>query len=156
MKQTILAISGKPGLYKLVSRAKNSLIVEALDETHKRIPAFGSDRITSLADIAMFTETDDVPLMKVLASMRDLEQGKPSSVNFKKATRRAPRVLLKGTARMGSGPCAELTYQEAHPVVRHPHQGRHHRLRRGDGSHRGRQHRRPQGLTHQQDVATTS
>ena len=86
MKQTILAISGKPGLYKLVTRAKNSLIVEALDETHKRIPAFGSDRITSLTDIAMFTETDDVPLMKVLANMRDLEQGKPSSVNYKKAT----------------------------------------------------------------------
>ena len=60
MKQTILAISGKPGLYKLVSRATNSLIVEALDETHKRMPAFGTDRITSLADIAMFTETEDV------------------------------------------------------------------------------------------------
>ena len=37
MKQTILAISGKPGLYKLVSRATNSLIVEALDETHKQL-----------------------------------------------------------------------------------------------------------------------
>ena len=86
MKQTILAISGKPGLYKLVSRASNSLIVEALDETHKRMPAFGTDRITSLADTAMFTETEDVPLMKVLASMRDLEKGKESSVNFKKAT----------------------------------------------------------------------
>lgn len=86
MKQTILAISGKPGLYKLVSRAKNSLIVEALDETHKRMPAFGTDRITSLADIAMFTESEDVPLMKVLASMRDLEEGKESSVNYKKAT----------------------------------------------------------------------
>ena len=86
MKQTILAISGKPGLYKLVSRTKNSFIVEALDETHKRLPAFGTDRITSLADIAMFTETDDVPLMKVLASMRDLEGCKESSVNFKKAT----------------------------------------------------------------------
>ena len=86
MKQTILAISGKPGLYKLVSRATNSLIVEALDDTHKRMPAFGSDRITTLADIAMFTETEDVPLMKVLASMRDLEGGKPCSVNFKKAT----------------------------------------------------------------------
>ena len=86
MKQSILAISGKPGLYKLVSRASNSLIVEALDETHKRMPAFGTDRITSLADIAMFTETEDVPLMKVLASMRDLEKGKESSVNFKKAT----------------------------------------------------------------------
>ncbi len=86
MKQTILAISGKPGLYKLVSRTKNGLIVEALDETHRRMPAFGTDRITSLADVAMFTETEDVPLMKILASMRDLEKGKTSSVNFKKAT----------------------------------------------------------------------
>ncbi|SFW23862.1 dephospho-CoA kinase [Prevotellaceae bacterium HUN156] len=86
MKQTILAISGKPGLYKLVSRAKNSLIVEALDETHKRMPAFGTDRITSLADIAMFTESDDVPLMTVLANMRNLEQGKPASINYKKAS----------------------------------------------------------------------
>ena len=86
MKQTILAISGKPGLYKLVSRAKNSLIVEALDDTHKRFPAFGTDRITSLGDIAMFTETDDIPLMNVLASMRDLEQGKETSIDFRKAT----------------------------------------------------------------------
>ena len=86
MKQTILAISGKPGLYKLVSRAKNSLIVEALDDTHKRMPAFGTDRITSLADIAMFTESEDVPLMKVLASMFKIEQGKTSSVDFRKAT----------------------------------------------------------------------
>lgn len=86
MKQTILAISGKPGLYKLVSRAKNSLIVEALDGTGKRIPAFGTDRITSLADIAMFTETEDVPLMKILASLRDLEKGKVSSLDYKKAS----------------------------------------------------------------------
>ena len=47
MQQTILAIAGKPGLYKLVSRGKNNLIVEALDATHRRQPAFGSDRITS-------------------------------------------------------------------------------------------------------------
>ena len=69
MLQTILSISGKPGLYKLVSRAKNSLIIEALDETHRRLPAFAADRITSLADIAMFTETEDVPLHKVLTSI---------------------------------------------------------------------------------------
>lgn len=86
MKQTILAISGKPGLYKLVSRGNNSLIVEALDATHKRMPAFGNDRITSLADIAMFTETDDVPLMTILASLRNLEGGKESSLNYKKAS----------------------------------------------------------------------
>ncbi|WP_027455756.1 DUF5606 domain-containing protein [Xylanibacter brevis] len=86
MQQTILAIAGKPGLYKLVSRAKNSLIVEALDATHRRQPAFGTDRITSLADIAMYTETDDVPLMDVLDSMKNLEDGKKSSVDYKKAS----------------------------------------------------------------------
>ena len=86
MKQTILAISGKPGLYQLVSRGNNSLIVDALDETHKRMPTFGNDRISSLGDIAMFTETDDVPLTKILASLRDLEGGKESSLNYKKAS----------------------------------------------------------------------
>ena len=86
MLRTILAISGKPGLYKLVSRAQNSLIVETLDATHKRLPAFATDRITSLGDIAMFTETEDVPLFKVLMSLQALEVGKKSSVDYKKAS----------------------------------------------------------------------
>jgi len=86
MKETILAIAGKPGLYKLVSRGKNNLIVEALDATHRRLPAFASDRITSLGDIAMYTETDDVPLTKILDSMKTLENGKKSSVDYKKAS----------------------------------------------------------------------
>jgi len=85
MVQTILSIAGKPGLYKLVSRGKANLIVEALDETHKRMPAFATDRVTSLADIAIYTENDDVPLMNVLAAIRDKEQGKQISLNFKKA-----------------------------------------------------------------------
>ena len=86
MQQTILAIAGKPGLYKLVSRGKNNLIVEALDATHRRQPAFGSDRITSLADIAMFTDSDDIPLMDVLESLKTLENGNKSSVDYKKAS----------------------------------------------------------------------
>ncbi len=85
MVQTILSIAGKPGLYKLVSRGKANLIVESLDETHKRQPVFSSDRVTSLADIAMYTEADDVPLMNVLAAIRDKEEGKTCSLNFKKA-----------------------------------------------------------------------
>ena len=85
MQKTILAIAGKPGLYKLVSRGKNNLIVEALDATHKRMPAFGTDRITSLADIAMFTDGDDVPLMEVLESLKTLEEGKKASLDPKKA-----------------------------------------------------------------------
>ena len=86
MLQTILAISGRPGLYKLLSRGNKNLIVEALDETHRKSPAFATDRITSLADIAIYTDTNDVPLYKVLASLRDLEEGKPTSLNYRKAS----------------------------------------------------------------------
>ena len=86
MQQTILAIAGKPGLYKLISRGKNNVLVEALDATHRRMPAFGTDRITSLGDIAMFTDSDDVPLMDVLDSLKTLEEGKPASLDPKKAS----------------------------------------------------------------------
>ena len=86
MQQTILAISGTSGLYKLISRGKNNLIVEALDATHRRMPAFATDRITSLADIAMFTETDDIPLMDVLENLKTLEKGKKSKIDPKKAS----------------------------------------------------------------------
>ena len=85
MQQTILSIAGKSGLFKLVSRGKNNLIVEALDATHRRQPAFGTDRITSLADVAMFTNGDDVPLMQVLDNLKKLEDGKKSAVDVKKA-----------------------------------------------------------------------
>ena len=86
MQQTILAISGKSGLYKLISRGKNNLIVEALDATHRRMPAFATDRITSLSDIAMFTETDDIPLMDVFENIKTLEGGKQIAINLKKAS----------------------------------------------------------------------
>jgi len=85
MQETILAIAGKPGLYKLVSRAKNNLIVEALDATHRRQPAFGTDRITSLGDVAMYSETDDVPLTQILENIKKLEGGKKASIDPKKA-----------------------------------------------------------------------
>ena len=86
MQQTILAISGKPGLYKLVTRGKNNLIVEALDATHRRMPDFATERITSLNDIAMFTDDEEVPLTDVLESMKTLEDGKKAAVDPKKAS----------------------------------------------------------------------
>ncbi len=86
MLQTILSIAGKPGLYKLVSRGKANLIVETLDDTHKRMPVFSTDRVTSLADITMFTEAEDIPLGEVLAKVRDHENGKPASLNWRKAS----------------------------------------------------------------------
>lgn len=88
MLKTILAISGKPGLYKLVSRGNRSLIVETLDANHKRQPAFGTDRIISLADIAMYTDEEEVPLRQVLTNIKEHEKGAVvSSIDLKTASK---------------------------------------------------------------------
>ena len=55
MLKTILSVSGKPGLYRLLSQGKNNLIVESL-QTGQRIPIHPKDRVVSLGDISMFTD----------------------------------------------------------------------------------------------------
>ena len=87
MLETILAISGKPGLYKLVSRGNRNLIVESLDAKHQRFPAFSTDRVISLADIAMYTDEEEVPLADVLSAIKAKEQGGKSSLDAKKASK---------------------------------------------------------------------
>ena len=59
--KNILAITGKPGLYKLVSRGNNMLIVESLVDG-KRMPTYARDKIVALSDVSMFTDGDDVTL----------------------------------------------------------------------------------------------
>lgn len=84
MSLTILSISGKPGLYKLVSRGKMNLIVESIDDNHKRMPTFPTDKVISLADITMYATSDDIPLMKILGDIRDKEEGRPLTLKYKK------------------------------------------------------------------------
>ncbi|MDH6305469.1 hypothetical protein M2459_001922 [Parabacteroides sp. PF5-5] len=74
MLKTILSISGKPGLYKLVSQGKSMLIVESLTEK-KRIPAYAKDKVISLGDIAIYTEEGEIPLHEVLTSVKNKENG---------------------------------------------------------------------------------
>lgn len=85
MLKTILSISGKPGLYKLISQGKNMLIIESIDADKKRFPAYGNEKIISLADIAMYTNDAEVPLRDVLVSMKEKESGAAASLDPKKA-----------------------------------------------------------------------
>lgn len=71
---SILSISGKPGLYKLISRTKSGALVESLIDK-KRMPAFSKDRISSLKDISIFTDSDDVSLQEVLQNIYKKENG---------------------------------------------------------------------------------
>ena len=93
MLKTILSISGKPGLYKLISQGRNMLIVESLTD-NKRFPAYGNEKIISLGDIAMYTDTDDVPLKDVLTAMKEKENGAAVVMDLKKATADELRAYL--------------------------------------------------------------
>ena len=65
MLKKILSISGRPGLYQLVSYGKNMLLVEGLSD-HHRFPVHSRERVMSLGDISIFTMGDDVPLTQIL------------------------------------------------------------------------------------------
>jgi hypothetical protein len=70
----ILFISGQRGLYKYVSKGKNTVIVENLsDQIRSTFPA--TAKISMLDDIAVFTETEDVPLRKIFGKIQEKENG---------------------------------------------------------------------------------
>jgi hypothetical protein len=70
----ILAISGESGLFKFIAQGKNAIIVEHV-ETGKRSSAFSSAKVSSLEDISVFTESEDLPLGKVFDKIFEKESG---------------------------------------------------------------------------------
>lgn len=70
----IISISGKPGLYRVVAKGKNSIIVEALMD-NKRFPAYASDRISALEDISIYTYEDDKPLKEIFEGLYSKMEG---------------------------------------------------------------------------------
>lgn len=82
MLRTILSISGKPGLFKLVSQGRNALIVESLLDG-KKIPAYSRDKVISLNDIAIYTEEGEKPLREVFQLVFEKESGAAASVDPK-------------------------------------------------------------------------
>lgn len=74
MLKGILAISGQPGLFKLIAESKNNIIVESM-ETGKRMPAYSTTKISALEDIAIYTDTDDIPLKDVFKAINEKEDG---------------------------------------------------------------------------------
>ena len=85
MEKSILSISGRPGLYLLLSRSRSTLIVETVDEQKKRLSVGLREKISSLNDISIYTDEEDVPLMKVFENLFTKTEGKPISINVKEA-----------------------------------------------------------------------
>lgn len=86
MKETILSIAGKPGLYRLVAQGRGNLIVETIEANKRRLTAGARDRVTSLNDVSMYTTEEDKPLMEVFESIKEKFNGQPVSLSPGKAT----------------------------------------------------------------------
>ena len=70
----ILSIAGKPGLYKMITHTKTGMLVESMSD-QKRFPVFAHEKVSSLEEISIFTETDDIQLKEVFKSIDKLMEG---------------------------------------------------------------------------------
>lgn len=87
MLDKILAVSGKPGLYCYIAKGHNSLIVEALDETHKRQTVFASQKAVALNDISVYTnDGKEKPLLTLLENAKAAYDAQPAPLHHKKST----------------------------------------------------------------------
>ncbi len=82
MLKDILAISGKPGLYRLVSQTNRGIVVESLDTGVKTLIG-NSYKVSTLKDIAIYTDTGEKPLEEVFKAMYEVENGNAASVKEK-------------------------------------------------------------------------
>lgn len=85
MLKKIISITGKPGLYRILSQGRGSLIVEDID-TKRRLPVLGRDQVVSLGDISMYTESGDTPLGEILDKVYARFEGKPVDVKAMDST----------------------------------------------------------------------
>ncbi|MGL5317320.1 MAG: DUF5606 family protein [Bacteroidales bacterium] len=82
MLKFILSISGKPGLFRLVSQGRGNIIVESLKDK-KKVPAYAHEKVISLNDISIYTLEGETPLREVFAAISAKENGNQASVDPK-------------------------------------------------------------------------
>ncbi len=85
MINEILTISGKQGLFRLLTRGRGALIVENIDETKKRMPIQATDKVVGLGDISIFTEEKEMPLRLVFQAIEDKVGKNPVGFDYKKS-----------------------------------------------------------------------
>ena len=78
----ILSISGKPGLYKIVTQTRSGFVAESLIDK-KKVTVNIHSNISVLSEIAIYTLTEELPLREVFKKIRDKEEGKPTSISHK-------------------------------------------------------------------------
>ena len=75
----IMAISGNPGLYRVVGQMKNGVVLEGLDD-NKRFPAYATQQLSLLSEISIYTAAGDTPLTEIMEKIKDSLKGKEASL----------------------------------------------------------------------------
>ena len=78
----ILSISGKPGLYKVVTPTRSGFVAESLLD-NKRITVNAHSNVSVLSEIAVYTLTEELPLREVFKKIKTKENGEQTSINHK-------------------------------------------------------------------------
>jgi len=73
--EKIVAVTGKPGLFKIISQSKGGLIVESLIDK-RRLPINAMHNVSVLNDIAIYTYEEEVPLRNVLKTIAEKHKNK--------------------------------------------------------------------------------
>jgi DNA primase len=73
--ESIISVTGKPGLYKVLSQIKNGLIVESIVDG-KRTPIHATDKVSALSDISIYTNDGDMPLAEIYEVIYKKTEGK--------------------------------------------------------------------------------
>ena len=77
--EKIIAIAGKPGLFKLVTQTRAGFIAESLID-NKRLSVSIQQNVSVLSEIAIYTLTEELPLKQVFLKIKEKENGQPTSV----------------------------------------------------------------------------
>lgn len=78
----IIAISGKPGLYKILTQTRTGFVAESLIDK-KRFPVSIRQNVSMLSEIAIYTLEEEVPLQQVFETIKKKEGGKATSISHK-------------------------------------------------------------------------
>ena len=71
----IIAVTGKPGLFEVISQTKNAVIAESLID-NKRLAINATQNVSLLENIAIYTYEEDVPLLNIFTAMFEKTEGK--------------------------------------------------------------------------------
>lgn len=80
--EKILAIAGKPGLFKMVAQTRSGFVAESLIDK-KKISVSMQHNVSILSEIAIYTLTEEVPLRDVLTKIKEKENSQKTSISHK-------------------------------------------------------------------------